>query len=89
MIFSRSLSIRLAVKPCGPRKSFDTPGAVVRNELRQDPLSRRLFVFPNRTADRVKILYWDGTGFRVLAKRLEKGRFSRPAGGCGNGTAAR
>ena len=80
MIFSQSLRILLAVKPCDLRKSFDSPGAVVRNELRQDPLSRQLFVFLNRAADRVKILYWDGTGFWVLAKRLEKGRFSRPSG---------
>jgi transposase len=60
------------------RKSFETLCIVVRDELREDPLSQKVFVFLNRQCDRVKILYWDGTGIWILAKRLERGRFCRP-----------
>lgn len=78
MILTHSVKVCLAVEPCDLRKSFDTLSAVVREELGEDPLSRQLFVFLNRNCDRVKLLYWDGTGLWVLAKRLERGRFCRP-----------
>ena len=71
MILTHSLKVCLATRPCDLRKSFDTLSVVVSEELREDPLSRKLFVFLNRNCDRVKLLYWDGTGLWVLAKRLE------------------
>jgi transposase len=78
MILTHSLKICLAIEPHDMRKSFDGLAALVRNELREEPTSRKLFVFSNRSRNRVKILYWDGSGFWVLAKRLERGRFSWP-----------
>ncbi len=79
MILTHSVKVCLATRPCDLRKSFDTLCVVVREELREDPLSRKVFVFLNRQGNRVKLLYWDGTGLWILAKRLERGRFCRPA----------
>jgi len=61
------------------RKSF--PGLIVLTEavLRQEPTSGHLFMFLNRRRDMMKILYWDGTGFCIWAKRLERGSFQRPS----------
>lgn len=78
MILTHSVKVCLATEPCDLRKSFDTLSAVVREKLGEDPLSQKLFVFLNRNGDRVKLLYWDGTGLWVLAKRLERGKFRRP-----------
>jgi transposase len=61
--------------PVDVRKSFDGLQALTRHVLRQDPLSGHLFVFVNRRANQVRILYWDRSGFCVWAKRLEQGRF--------------
>lgn len=69
MILTHSLKICLAIEPRDMRKSFDGLAAIVRNELKEEPASRQLFVFSNRQRNRVKILYWDGTGFWVLANR--------------------
>lgn len=80
MILTHSLKVCLALEPCDLRKSFDSLAAVVRLALGEDPLSRKVFVFANRSRDRIKLLYWDGTGLWVLAKRLERGRFRWPRG---------
>jgi len=62
-------------RPVDMRKSYDGLYALTRQELGQDPLSGRLFVFINRRATQMKVLYWDRTGFCLWAKRLEAGRF--------------
>lgn len=62
--------------PADLRKGFDGLYALVRDRLKQDPLSGDLFLFVNRTRKRAKVLYWDGTGLCVYAKRLEEGRFA-------------
>jgi transposase len=46
--------------------------------LKQDPLSGHLFVFINRRRDRIKLLYWGGTGFCIWYQQLEKGSFQLP-----------
>jgi transposase len=78
LTFSGSLRIFLALEPCDMRKSFNGLHALVSERLNEDPLCGALFVFTNKPRTRLKILYWDGTGLWILAKRLEKGRFSWP-----------
>ena len=63
--------------PVDMRKGFDGLTAVVEQKLGRDPLSGELFLFVSRNLIRAKVLYWDGTGLCVFAKRLEQGRFAR------------
>jgi transposase len=60
------------------RKSFDGLSAVITAQLGRDPLSGDLFVFKNRRGDRLKILAWQGDGFALYLRRLERGSFAFP-----------
>lgn len=64
-------------KPVDMRKSYDGLYALARDGLQQDPLSGHLFVFINRRATQMKVLYFDRSGWCLWAKRLEAGRFLR------------
>ena len=57
----------------GHAPGFDGLFALVQNRLKADPLSGHLFIFRNRTADRLKILYWGGHGLCLWCQRLEAG----------------
>jgi transposase len=63
------------------RKSINGLSVLVEEVLAQDPFSAQLFVFCNRKRDKVKILYWERSGFVLWYKRLEKQRFPRPRAG--------
>jgi len=73
-----SVRIWLATHATDLRKSFDSLAELVRRQLERDPLSGQLFVFRNKRADRVKLLYWDEDGFVIVYKRLEAGTFRFP-----------
>ena len=76
---ANSLKVFLALDPCDMRKSFNGLQQIASDHLQGTPAARDfLFVFTNKRRNRLKILYFDGTGTWVAAKRLEKGRFSWP-----------
>lgn len=60
------------------RKSYQTLSALVQDKFAEDPLSGAMFIFYNRSGDRLKILYWHINGLCLWQKRLEKGRFKFP-----------
>ena len=60
------------------RRGFDGLSAQVQNVLQQQPFSGHVFVFRGRRGDIVKLLWWDGDGLCLFAKRLERGRFIWP-----------
>ncbi len=76
--FPNSLRVLVALEPCDMRKSFE--GLLfARSHLGEDVTSGSLFIFTNKRRNRLTILYFDGSGLWVMAKRLEAGRFSWPA----------
>src|SRR4051794_12828936 len=74
-----TVRIWLSAQPADLRKSFDSLAALVREGLGGDPLSGDMFVFRNKSADRVKLLLWEEDGYAIWYKRLEAGCFRFPA----------
>ena len=60
------------------RKGFNGLCGLVRNEFKQNPLSGDVFIFINRPRNRIKLLHWQGDGFAIYYKRLEKGTYEMP-----------
>ena len=69
------LRVWLYQKPVDMRRSFDGLAAIAKNQLQEDPLSGHLFVFINKRQTYLKVLYFDGAGYCIWAKRLEAGQF--------------
>lgn len=78
MLNSFPRPIYVATSPVDMRKSFDGLAAVVKSGFQHNPLDGTFFVFINKSADRLKILYWDNDGYAQWYKRLESGRFRIP-----------
>ena len=72
------LQVLVATKPVDFRKQADTLAAFVQEVLGDDPFSGAIYVFRAKRIDRVKLLWWDGTGICLLTKRLEGGAFRWP-----------
>jgi len=73
-----SLRIFLCTEDTDMRKSFGSLCGIVRGAMNLDPLSGYLFVFKNKRADRIKLLYWDRSGLAIWYKALQKGTFKFP-----------
>ena len=70
-----AVRVYVATAPLDCRKSFDGISAQVASVLQADPLSGHLFVFFNKRGNQCRILFWDRTGYCVVARRLARGRF--------------
>lgn len=79
MIFPTGpVHVFVATKPVDFRKGMDGLAAIVKEQLRIDPFSGAIYVFRSKRADRVKLIFWDGTGLVLVSKRLESGKFRWP-----------
>jgi transposase len=80
MIMGRAeIPVLIATRPVDFRKQMDGLAALVKETLGADPFSGAIYVFRSKRSDRVKLLWWDGTGICLMAKRLESGQFRWPA----------
>ena len=80
LLLPSGVRIFIANESTDLRKSFDGLAGLVRDVMRADPLLGDLYVFRNKTGRRVKILFWDRTGWVLWYKRLESGVFRFPVG---------
>ena len=77
LTFNRRTKIFVCKEPTDMRASYDTLFSKASEVLKQDPFSGHLFLFINKTRTSIKCLYYDGTGFVIVAKRMERGVFSK------------
>lgn len=77
-MFSDTCDVYLHRDPVDFRKSINGLMVVAEQQMQLSPFTGALFVFCNKTRDKLKILYWDKTGFALWYKRLEKHRFKWP-----------
>jgi len=73
-----SVRIYFATGLVDMRNGIDGLRGMVEQVLRKDPYEGHLFVFVGKSKDKVKVLFWDGNGFVLYLKRLERGRFQLP-----------
>ncbi len=74
----RGVSVFAYAEPCDMRKSFNTLQALVEAKMNRELATGDLFVFVAKSRKRAKVLYFDGTGLCLFAKRLETGKFAAP-----------
>ena len=78
MIIPSGTRVWLAAGATDMRRGFDGLAAIVQERLGADPFGGHVFIFRGRRGDLVKMLWWDGDGLCLFAKRLERGRFIWP-----------
>ena len=79
MMPSQGVRILVSTQPVDFRKGHDGLAALVQSVLKEDPFTGTVFVFRAKRADRLKILFWDGSGLVMAYKRLEETTFTWPA----------
>ena len=73
-----AVRVMVATKPVDFRKGAEGLAALVRETMGADPFSGAVYVFRAKQTDRIKLIFWDGTGVCLYAKRLEDGEFRWP-----------
>lgn len=73
-----AVRVLMATKPVDFRKGAEGLAALVRETMQADPFDGAIYVFRAKRADRIKLVYWDGTGVCLFAKRLEEREFRWP-----------
>jgi transposase len=73
-----AVRVMVATRPVDFRKGAEGLAALVRETMQADPFSGAIYVFRAKRADRVKLIFWDGSGVCLFAKRLEDGAFRWP-----------
>ena len=74
-----AVRVMVATRPVDFRKGAEGLAALVRESMGADPFSGAVYVFRARRADRIKLVYFDGTGVCLFSKSLEDGKFQSPA----------
>lgn len=75
---SGAVRVMVATKPVDFRKGAEGLAALVREQMKSDPFSGTVYVFRAKRGDRIKLIFWDGTGMCLFAKSLEDGDFRWP-----------
>lgn len=75
---TRQVRVYACAEPVSMRNGFDGLLAAARLSIGRDPLEGDLYLFVARNRKQARVLWWDGTGLLVMAKRLERGRFNAP-----------
>jgi transposase len=73
-----AVRVMVSTRPADFRKGAEGLAALVREGMKSDPFSGVVYVFRAKRADRLNLVYWDGTGVCLFAKRLEDGKFRWP-----------
>ena len=78
MLMFKPAKVYISSANADMRKGIDCFASIVEQKFQLDPFSDAMFVFHNRSCDKIKALYWDGNGFCLLYKRIERGKFHFP-----------
>ncbi len=73
-----SLAFQLYSQPTDMRKSFDSLCGIIQNNLGESPTNGNVYVFINKSRNKIKLLHWSGSSFTLYYKRLESGTFEHP-----------
>jgi len=78
LLLTSKVQYYMCSTPIDIRKGFDGLYGLIQNHIKKDPLTGDIFIFINKNRTHIKMMYWDGDGFVIYYKRLEKGTYDLP-----------